>query len=99
MFTHTSPERLDRDLPGHPGHPGQLDAGCGGVLGKILQRFSTQQQSKEEVTERSAAEEPSPSPSPESLRKLSGMEKSIPDKAGESTWNDARVLEVQAAIH
>lgn len=96
MCTHTSPERLKRDLPGHPGQRGDS---CGGVLGRILQRFSTQQPSEEAVTLRNATEEPSPCPSPEALQKLSGMEKSIPDKAGESTWDGARALEVQAAIY
>ena len=99
MSEPTSSDMLKRDPPGHLGHPGQLSTGCGGVLGRILRRFQPQQQSEQELAAAGVAQAPLPLPSPEATGRLSGMAKSIPDTAEERSWDDARALEVQAAVH
>ena len=99
MSMHTSPERLNRDPPGHPGHPGQRPVGCGGILGQILRRVEMQPQLEQEVAVESVVAEPSPVLPSEATPRLSGMDTSIPDTAKELLWDDARALAVQGAVH
>jgi len=95
MYEHISPDRVRRDPPGHPGHPGQTS----GVLGRLLQRFQTQHEEPEGVAPVAGVDAPSSFPVSAPLIHPGQPSESSRTWAAESSWDDSRAAEVQAAIH